>query len=185
MIIRLIKLIFNIIFTNLKLFVLKILNFKNFRYHLYNYISFNSIISLYNKGKMNLGKKVKVNAGTVLSAINGGVLKISANSFINNNCQIVAHKSIIIGKDVMIGPNVVIVDHDHKYNSGGIFKKEFKKSDIVIGNNVWIGANCVILKGTEIGDNSIVAAGSVIRGKYEANSLIIQSRNTEIRKIQE
>ena len=44
-----------------------------------------------------------------------------------------------------------------------------------------IGANCVILRGTKIGDNCVVAAGSVIKGEFPANTLIYQKRETEIK----
>ena len=48
-----------------------------------------------------------------------------------------------------------------------------KKEEIKIGDNVWIGWNCTVLKGVQIGENSVVAAGSVVlRGKYPNNSLI-------------
>ena len=52
----------------------------------------------------------------------------------------------------------------------------FKTSPVIIGNNVWIGANTVILRGTEIGDNCVIGAGCVIKGKYGANSVIVQKR---------
>ena len=185
MIVRVIKVLINIILANMKLLILNLLNPKSLKYHPFNFISFNCTVTLFSRGKIVLGKKVKINSHSTLSAIDGGLLKVGNNSFINNNCQIVSHKSITIGDDVMIGPNVVIVDHNHKYNNKGILKKEYKSDDIIIGNNVWIGANSVILKGTRIGNNSIVAAGSVIHGEYDEKSLIVQKRNTEIRKIEE
>jgi acetyltransferase-like isoleucine patch superfamily enzyme len=42
---------------------------------------------------------------------------------------------------------------------------------VSIGRNVWIGANCVILPGTVIGDNAVIAAGAVVRGIVPANEL--------------
>lgn len=53
---------------------------------------------------------------------------------------------------------------------------KFKTSPITIGSNVWIGANTLILRGTHIGDNCVVAGGAVIRGSYPANTVIIQKR---------
>lgn len=57
---------------------------------------------------------------------------------------------------------------------------KFQTSPIVIGNNVWIGANTLILRGTTIGDNCVVAGGSVIRGNYPADTVIVQKRTTEV-----
>ena len=81
---------------------------------------------------------------------------------------------IEIGDHVAIAGGTVFITHD-----GAIwcFRDEFNNADlfgkIKIGNNVFIGNNCVILSNTEIGDNCIVGAGSVIRGKFQNNSVII------------
>ena len=180
MIIRNFKIIINFLFTSLKLILIKILNFNSFRFSFKNLISFKSRISLANKGSMIIENGVKVNCGTVLSALNNGKLVIGKDSFINNNCYIVAHKNIVVGKNVLIGPNVIIVDHDHDFSNGNIEKKHYKKNEILIGNNVWIGGNTVILKGTTIGDNSIIGAGSVVSGKIPEKSLFIQKRVNNI-----
>ena len=57
---------------------------------------------------------------------------------------------------------------------------KFQTSPITIGSNVWIGANTLILRGTTIGDNCVVAGGSVIRGSYPADTVIVQKRTTEV-----
>lgn len=51
---------------------------------------------------------------------------------------------------------------------------------IAIGNHVMLGPNTLILRGTHIGDNCVVAGGAVIRGSYPANTVIIQKRKTEV-----
>lgn len=79
-----------------------------------------------------------------------------------------------IGDNVSIADNTVFITHD-----GGItcFKSEFPDDDIfgkiVIGNNVHIGTNCTILLGSKIGNNTIVGAGSVVRGRFPDNSVIV------------
>ena len=76
-------------------------------------------------------------------------------------------------------------DHDHDYRKGlnvDSNKEDFIRAPIIIGQNCWIGANTVILKGTVLGDNCVVGAGSVISGKYPNNSVIIQKRIGEIIK---
>ena len=62
----------------------------------------------------------------------------------------------------MFGNNVVIIDHNHLIKIDKVAGDEFEKAQVKIGNNVWIGANTVILQGVEIGDNSVVAAGAVV-----------------------
>ena len=58
----------------------------------------------------------------------------------------------------------------------------FVASQIEIGENVWVGANTVILRGTKIGNNCVIGAGSVIKGIIPANSIIIQKRNQIVRQ---
>ena len=50
------------------------------------------------------------------------------------------------------------------------------KGDIIIGRNVWIGANTVILRGTTIGDNAVIAAGSVLKGDVAPNTVFLNKR---------
>ena len=54
--------------------------------------------------------------------------------------------------------------HDYRAE-GGVAAMRFKTAPVVIGNNVWIGANTMILRGTTIGDNSVVGGEAVIKGE--------------------
>lgn len=108
----------------------------------------------------------------------GGKIIIGKNVFFNENCNIVSHKNIIINENSTFGPNVCIYDHDHNYLNGG-----FISGDIVIGKNVWVGANSVILRDTNIGDNCVIGAGSVVRGHYSANTKIVQDRGLNVKRI--
>ena len=79
-----------------------------------------------------------------------------------------------IGDNVSIADGSVFITHD-----AGItcFRDEFPNDDIfgkiIIGNNVHIGANCTLLLNTTIGNNCIIGAGSVVRGKFADNTVII------------
>lgn len=55
--------------------------------------------------------------------------------------------------------------------------------DVVIGDNVWIGANSVILRGSRIGDNAVIAAGTIVKGTVESNTLVYDKRVKMERKI--
>lgn len=112
-----------------------------------------------------------------------GFLNIGHGCFINSNAYIVCLSKVSIGDNVIIGPNVVIVDHDHDYKSPDRQHK-FISDSINIGNDVWIGANAVIMKGTVIGAGSVVGAGSIVKGNYPDNSLIYQERTMTIRTIE-
>jgi len=81
---------------------------------------------------------------------------------------------IEIGNHVAIADDTEIVTHD-----GGVwcFRDEIENADLFgrvkIGNNVFIGNNCTILPNTTIGDNCIIGSGSVLRGKFPENSVIV------------
>jgi acetyltransferase-like isoleucine patch superfamily enzyme len=84
---------------------------------------------------------------------------------------------IRIGDGVVISRDVVILTHDYSINIGvkGLHKMKDVyeiKREVNIGNNVFIGIRSVICPGTTIGDNSIIGAGSVVRGKVEPFSIM-------------
>lgn len=104
-----------------------------------------------------------IGMGTCISILPSGNLSLGKGVGIGNNNQIVSHHKIEIGENTIIGPNVMIFDHNHQFDSEtGVKHKSFDIGEIVIGKNCWLGATCVILKNVHIGNNVIVAAGSVV-----------------------
>ncbi|MBU3142622.1 acyltransferase [Clostridium sp. CF012] len=112
---------------------------------------------------------------TIIVAREGGKIHIGNNVGISG-ATIYSKQSIQIGDYTNIGGNVKILDHDfhpieaeaRKMNNMSMVAKKA----IVIGENVFIGCNSLILKGSEIGDNSVVGAGSVVSGKFPENVII-------------
>ena len=95
-------------------------------------------------------------------------------------------KNITIGNDVQFSPNVMIYDHDHDYSvDGGVKSMKYKCAPISIGNNVWIGANSIILRGSSIGDGVVIGAGSVVKGSVPAETIYIQKGRIELRQVKE
>lgn len=136
-------------------------------------VSSNSIIFL--DGSLNISRFSRISVRSL------GQLEIGGGFFCNEGCQIICRKLIKIGSNVQLGHNVIILDHDHDFRTnGGIADGLFTEDAVVIGDNVWIGANTVILKGTHIGDGCVVGAGSVIKGNYDSNKIIVQKRNEKI-----
>lgn len=107
--------------------------------------------------------------------LSGGHLIIAENAkmkigsgYINRHCKIKCFSEINIGHNVAISENVTIWDSDvHEVIRDGYIKTKA----INIGNHVWIGTNAIILKGVNIGDNSIIAAGSVVNKDVPKNCL--------------
>lgn len=175
-----VKNVISVMFSIIKFSLIKIIKNKRFKFKLIERFSPNTEIRIGKNSKIILGNKVRAHSRTILRAINGGNIKIEDNVAINVNCGIYSMKEISIGENSMLGPNVLIYDHDHDFRAEkGIIENKFTVDNVKIGKNVWIGANSVILKGSDIGDNSVIGAGSVIKGKFPKNSLIVQKRNTQ------
>ena len=114
----------------------------------------------------------EVGRNSVIAAVGNGKITFSNNVFVNRNCCIASHEEIEIQENVSIGPNCCIYDHDHDLNKPG----GFVTGKITIRSDVWIGAGCIILKGVTIGENSVIAAGTVITKDVPANTIVYQQR---------
>lgn len=89
-----------------------------------------------------------------------------------NGANIQVKSTVTIGDRCHIASGVQITDSNGHQTYRYDRCDEDRAIPIRIGNNVWIGLNSIVLKGTEIGDNSIVSAGSVVKGSFPAYSLI-------------
>lgn len=118
-------------------------------------------------GKLEIGKNCNFRAFSSLLLVGGG-LNIGDKVFMNRNASIACREKITIGNNVKIANNVVIIDHDHDYKNHNL---GYKVGTIVIEDGVWIGANSTVLKDTFIGANSVIAAGSVVKGVIPANTV--------------
>ena len=97
----------------------------------------------------------------------------------NLGIYINAYGGLKLGDNVNIGQNTIITTTNHSIYD---HRKIGDKKGVIIGNNVWIGANCSILAGVEIGDNVTIGAGCTIRNSIASNSLVIQSNDAIIIK---
>lgn len=93
----------------------------------------------------------------------GPSILIGHRTFIGRGTEFNIQGRIEIGDDCLIASGCVFVDHDHgKDPEKSMNTQPNEIKPISIGNNVWIGTRCIVLKGVSIGDGSIVAAGSVV-----------------------
>lgn len=176
---RYIRAIICVIYTSIKFSVMKLFEGNNFKYSWLCVCSPLTEVDIRN-GKLIIGKNFKMRSHSHLRVRKNALLQLGDNVSFNYGNMIVSHEKIIIGDDVQFGPNVLIYDHDHDYRAeGGIKSGKFKTSPVIIGNNVWIGANTMILRGSVIGDNCIIGAGSVVKGEIPPGTIYVQKRIVE------
>jgi len=114
---------------------------------------------------------VLLSCGRVSSNIK---LSIGAGTYINRHTFIDAMESVVIGSRVAIGPGCYITDHDHGTDpTRAPLEQEMVSSPTSIGDEAWIGANVVILKGVTIGQRTIVGAGSVVTKSLPSNVVAV------------
>ncbi len=99
-------------------------------------------------------------------------LSIGENCFLNRGIQFDSSGRIYIGNNVSIGFNTLLTTSVHLER--GMEEDDLSSvisDDINIGDGVWIASNVIILPGSEIGDNCIIGAGAVVRGKLKSNGV--------------
>ena len=112
--------------------------------------------------------KIKFTGGT-------GDVIVGARSHLNSGTVVYSGNGVRIGNDVLVAANCTFAPVNHAYTRRDIpiSQQRFlpSKGGIVIGDGVWIGANCVVLDGAVLGEGCIVAAHSLVRGTLEPYSI--------------
>lgn len=141
-------------------------------------------VKMYNHGKkIKIGNYFYARSNVSINTEDKGKITIGDNVFINRNSIISCRDCIQIKDGCIIGPNVCIYDHDHTFGKNGV-EEGYKSEEVVIEENCWIGAGAIILKGTHIGKNSVIAAGTVLKGTYQENSMIYNTRETVVKTLE-
>jgi acetyltransferase-like isoleucine patch superfamily enzyme len=125
---------------------------------------------------LRLGKNVSLYPDMMM--FGNGSIEIGANTVIGNGTIIYANADknggVKIGNDVMIAAHCYIIDSDHGMGVNEVMRKQpMVTAPVSIGNNVWIGAGCQILKGTIINDGAVIGAGSVVTKHIPTNSIAV------------
>lgn len=106
------------------------------------------------------GKNINIEHGAFLASGKG--IEIGNNSGIGLDCRVTG--PLTIGDDVMMAPGVMIFTQNHETSdlSVPMWLQTAPKYKVTIGNDVWIGANALIMPGLNIGNGCIIAAGAVV-----------------------
>jgi acetyltransferase-like isoleucine patch superfamily enzyme len=121
--------------------------------------------------QLNINGKVRIKPGCEIALYPNSKLSIGNSTYLNSNSKIIVRDSVNIGQSCAISWNVTIMDTDfHTIINNN--QEQLNTSPINIGNDVWIGAEAMILKGVTIGDGAIVAAKSVVTKDVPPHTLV-------------
>lgn len=126
---------------------------------------------LFLEGTITFQGKCKIGMGSRL--IISGALELGENFLISGDGTIICNRLIVIGNNSQMAWGSVIMDTDHHriYDENGMCINEDK--EIVIGDNVWIGAQSFILKGSRINEGCIIGANTTIAKSYDEKKAVI------------
>ncbi len=112
--------------------------------------------------ELRLGERVTVNRGAYIGVF--APVSIGDRTAINRNASIDARAEIRIGKDVLIGPGAQLIAYQHVFAAPDrtINAQGVRTGPILVEDDVWIGANAVVLVDVTIGRGSVVGAGAVV-----------------------
>lgn len=122
-------------------------------------------------GTVSFGGKASIGHGSKLSV--RGNLHLGADFNLTAESTIVCAKDIRFGDDCLLSWDILVMDTDEH----PLYDKENKRINpdkaIVVGNHVWIGCKCVLLKGADVPDNTVVAAGTLLRSAFTGDNQVI------------
>jgi len=125
------------------------------------------------RGTIRFGRFVWVGDGTKIRCHEGEVV-IGQKTVLGQECTISAYRHVRIGEQCVIADRAMFIDFDHgvveverPIRQQGIYMR-----DVDVGSNVWIGYGACVLRGTRVGDNSIVGTNAVVTKDVPANAVV-------------
>lgn len=146
-------------------------------------ISSRSIIAYESRDSISLGQNIRIGDYTVIRVFSlskrkrNSYLKIGDNTYIGEFQNIRASGGVIeIGKNCSISQHITMIASNHNIRKGKDINKQGwdeTKTGIYIGDDVWIGANSVILPGVRIGSGAVIGAGSIVTKDIPENAIVV------------
>ena len=164
------KSLFLILYNFLRMSLCSLLHFGHCQVMGLQRISPLCALKIFDYGYLVIGRNCEFAAYCDLEVHGKGVLTIGEKTYMNRYCMISAHEEVTIGKECMFGPGVKIFDNDHVHSPEMGVSTKLKTAPIRIGDHCWIASDVIILRGSTIGDNCVIAAGSVVTKDIPANS---------------
>lgn len=134
-------------------------------YHDWNLWNVNGEICF--EGTANFGTGTRIYVGKE------GKIIIGDNFLVTAKSEICCEKRVVIGNSVLFSWDILLMDTDSHPIRDRDLKTINEDKEIIIGNNVWIGCRCTILKGSIIPENSVVASNSLVNRRYENSGSLL------------
>jgi len=115
--------------------------------------------------------------GAMIEVGPGATLEIGGNTGINANTVIGVKELVRIGRDCAISAEVGISDTDMHFILDPVGNKMPATAPIEIGDHVWIGVRCIIMKGTRIESGAVIGATALVQGRIPAKSIVMPNRS--------
>lgn len=123
-----------------------------------------------NLARLELGTGAVVQSGCLLHcggldwSTGQGRLRLGERTYVGHNSVLYGAGDLQIGRDVLIGPGVILTSQGHGFEKPGlkVCEHELVLAPVVIGDDVWIGAGAVVVPGVTVGEGAVVAAGAVV-----------------------
>jgi acetyltransferase-like isoleucine patch superfamily enzyme len=145
--------------------------------HLVKLVNYYNYSHVAPKRRVRFGAAAQVSPDVVFS--NPERIEIGDRVALGSRCHIWAgpgHGRVVIGNDVLFGPEVLVTAASYRYNDGApVTKQAMNEADVVIGDDAWLATRAVVLPGARIGRGAIVAAGAVVRGEVPDFAIVAGS----------
>jgi acetyltransferase-like isoleucine patch superfamily enzyme len=123
--------------------------------------------------KLSIGRWAWIGHGSKIR-VHEGEASIGAKTVMGQECTISAYQHVSIGRECIIADRVMLIDFDHGMSeverpirTQGIYKR-----DVRVGHNTWIGYGACILRGVELGDNSVIGTNAVVTTSFPPNVVL-------------
>ena len=118
-------------------------------------------------GRLELGS-CGLFSGVRLECWKDATISIGDGTYLNRNTEVVAARSVRVGRDCKIARDVIIMDTDQHALPGA----ELIVRPVEIGDRVWIGARAIVLKGVTVGHDAVIAAGAIVTRDVPAHGIV-------------
>lgn len=122
------------------------------------------------RARLVLGDGCEIDDGTTIAVYGSGVIELGQGAFVGHHSTLAARDSIRLGDGAFLAELVSVRDHDHEVGfppSSGQMTVE----PVAIGSGAWLGAKVTVVKGSSIGDETVVGANAVVRGELPSQTI--------------